>query len=185
MDKKQMRQEMKKKLAELPVATKRNIEERIAASLFSSEWWKSSETVGITISKPYEWDTERIIRKGWEEGKKIVVPKCEPATFMLDFREIHHFSQLECVYHDIWEPVTTETEEIEKNQIDLMIVPGLVFDKRGYRIGYGGGYYDRYLDGFLKETIAVTSSMQIMDTVPIDKYDLAVNHIITENGILF
>lgn len=185
MDKKVLRQEMKKKITEIPVFEKKKIEEKIAESLFASPWWKTSTTIGITISKPYEWDTEKIIRKGWEEGKKIVVPKCEPATYMLDFRQLQHFSQLECVYHDIWEPITSETEEIQKNEIDLMIVPGLLFDRNGYRVGYGGGYYDRYLDGFMKETLAVTSHMQVVDSVPVDKYDLPVNHIITEKGILF
>lgn len=185
VNKQKLRQETKKMLQGITEKEKKEIEEKIAGWLFSSPWWINSQIIGITVSKPYEWDTEKIIRQGWKEDKTIVVPKSQPSNFMLDFRQIQHFSQLESGYQDLWEPITSQTKEIKKNEIELMIVPGLLFDKKGFRVGYGGGYYDRYLEGFTNETLAVTSHRQVIDSVPVDTYDLPVKHIITEEGILF
>lgn len=185
MNKKQLRHEARKMLKLIPASVKKEMEQQMTGWLFNSSWWKESRVIGITVSTAYEWDTKKIIQQGWREGKVIAVPKCQPTVGGLDFRKLQHFSELECVYQDLWEPSVQKTTEIKKDEIELMLVPGLLFDKKGYRIGYGGGYYDRYLIGFAKETLAIASEKQIIESIPVDRYDLPVKHIVTEKGILF
>ena len=92
-----------------------------------------------------EVNTYPIIEKAWEEGKKVVVPKCNKEARTMSFRKISNFDQLETVYMNLREPIPALTEEVNADEIDLQIVPGVAYTERGERIGYGGGYYDRYL----------------------------------------
>lgn len=127
-----------------------------------------------------EWDTVPIIEKAWEEGKRVAVPKCLPNRKM-SFYQLDHFNQLVKGMHDIPEPNPDQTIIIEKNNIDLLIVPGIVFSPNGYRIGFGGGYYDRFLADFRNETVSLASHHQMVDQLPIDSFDIPVQHIITSS----
>lgn len=74
---------------------------------------------------------------------------------------------------------------IDPNEIDLIITPGVAFKKDGYRVGYGGGYYDRFLSKIPNtQTIAIAFSLQIVDELPIDNYDIPVDYIYTEKNII-
>ena len=64
---------------------------------------------------------------------------------------------------DILEPIEDMTERVEKEDIDVIIVPGIVFDKKGYRIGYGGGYYDRYIPGFTGQLLSLAFEQQLIE----------------------
>ena len=72
------------------------------------------------------------------------------------------------------------TELVEKKNIDLIVVPGVVFDRQGYRIGFGGGYYDRYLSDFEGKRIALAFDEQVIEAVPRESHDLPVHILITE-----
>lgn len=100
----------------------------------------------------------------------------------MQFREMRSYDELENVYMDLFEPRMDATQLITSDQIDLIIVPGLVFDRRGYRIGYGGGYYDRYLQTYQGLKISLAYSFQTTDTLPHEEFDIPVDHIITEDG---
>ena len=151
----------------------------IAQLLFQDPLWKEANTVGVTISKSPEVDTYQIIRKAWDEGKQVVIPKCLPKKKEMVFRTLTKFNQLESVYYGLLEPIEAVTREIPANEIDLIIVPGLAFTKNGYRIGFGGGYYDRYLAGFAGQTISLAFTPQIVVELPIEEHDIPVNKIIT------
>lgn len=139
-----------------------------------------AETVAITISRQTEVQTRTIIEVCWTLGKNVVVPKCNPEQKTMDFRGITSFEQLETVYLDLQEPNPLTTDSLNKIEIDLLIVPGVVFTKEGYRIGYGGGYYDRYLETYTGETISIAFELQLVDQVPIESHDVPVGKIITE-----
>ncbi|SDK54790.1 5-formyltetrahydrofolate cyclo-ligase [Sediminibacillus albus] len=172
-------------LKNLPSERRRAIEEGIARHLFDSSFWQSADMVALTVSQKHEWDTSTIIEQAWKENKTVCVPKCFPAKPELVFYQLQSYSQLECVYMDLLEPNPELTCPIDKQRIDLVIVPGLFFDRDGYRVGYGGGYYDRYLAGFQNLTLALTSNEQMIEECPRDDYDIPVDHIITEDGLLF
>src|SRR5690625_4415615 len=139
------------KLKNLSVQEKKGIEQKLFFHLVCSKYWKQANVIGITISQMYEWNTKPIIQKAWKNDKRIVIPKCFPKDKKIEFYQFESYEQLEIGFYNLLEPNTDKCEIIEKSKIDLLVVPGLVFDKRGYRIGFGGGYYDRYLNEFCNQ----------------------------------
>lgn len=180
----QLRKNMKMKLEQLTLPVYEDLSYQVACKLFADEDWKRASTVGITVSKRPEVDTFQLIRKAWEQGKRVVVPKCVPREKELDFRTLTRFSQLEMVYSQLYEPKVTATEPVTSQQIDLLIVPGLVFSTSGYRIGFGGGYYDRFLKDFTGNTLSLAFQIQVTQDLPIEDHDLPVAKIITNEGTI-
>ena len=141
---------------------------------------KKSKVIGITLSAFPEVDTWGLIEELWVQGKRIAVPKCDPVTRRMTFYEINSFDQLEVVYMKLKEPIPSITHKVNSSQIDVLIVPGVVFDKNGYRIGFGGGYYDRYLSDYYGATVALAFDCQVVESVPVERFDLSVECILTE-----
>ncbi|EJQ55361.1 MULTISPECIES: 5-formyltetrahydrofolate cyclo-ligase [Bacillus] len=160
------------------------LSEQIAFSLYAQKEWAEAKTVGITLSMENEVNTYAIIEKAWEEGKKVVVPKCNKETRTMSFRQISNFDQLEIVYMNLREPIPARTEEVNADDIDLQIVPGVAYTERGERIGYGGGYYDRYLLHYKGKTLSLAYSFQIVEHIPVEPFDKNVEKIITEKGTM-
>lgn len=160
------------------------VEEKLMKELFRSRLWANANTIGITISMDFEWDTRPIISAAWDSGKKIVVPKCQPGNREMDFYEIGSFGHLEVSAFGLEEPRTEYCKHKAKEDIDLMIVPGVAFDRRGYRIGFGGGYYDRYLADFQGASLSLCSSFQLYDELPEDLYDVPVDRLIVQEATL-
>jgi 5-formyltetrahydrofolate cyclo-ligase len=151
----------------------------LALQLFNDNMWKQAEIVGVTVSNYPEVDTLQIIRKAWEQGKKVVVPKCYPKDKTMTFHELSEFTQLESVYYGLLEPKISQSPEIAADLIDLLIVPGLAFSKSGYRLGFGGGYYDRFLAGYNGNTVSLAFPIQLKDDIPIEVHDISVKKLIT------
>src|SRR5690625_3433928 len=89
-------------------------------------------------------------------------------------------SDLKRGYANILEPDSNKTVKAIDDTIDLLFVPGIVFDRRGYRIGFGGGFYDRFLQYRQLMTISFATDFQLIGRVPIDDFDIPVQHIITD-----
>ncbi|MBN8190949.1 5-formyltetrahydrofolate cyclo-ligase [Bacillus sp. NTK074B] len=153
---------------------------QIEQRLFLSPQWKNSQTVALTISKTPEVNTWNIIKRGWEEGKTVVVPKCLPENRQLIFYHLHHFHQLEQSYFNLYEPVPEKATTVQNESIELMIVPGLSYTITGYRLGFGGGYYDRLLSTYSGTTMSLAFEEQIVDTLPVEPFDMQVSTILTE-----
>jgi 5-formyltetrahydrofolate cyclo-ligase len=182
--KKKLRKSIKAKLSELSLPQYEDQSYKVAQQLFQNDEWMEASTVAITVSKAPEVDTFQIIRKGWEQGKRVVVPKCEPKTRRLDFRELKRFSELESVFYGLLEPIVSETNTVSSGEIDLVVVPGLAFDENGYRLGFGGGYYDRFLANYHGKTISLAFKDQIVSDIPIESHDIPVGKIITSEGVI-
>ncbi|MBA4601757.1 5-formyltetrahydrofolate cyclo-ligase [Thermoactinomyces sp. AMNI-1] len=182
MLKSELRKSMTDFLKGLSEREKREVEKKLLKNLLSSSLWNDAKTIGVTVSRGFEWNTMPIIESGWEQGKTICVPKCVPKEKKLVFYELSDFGQLEKSYYNLLEPKTEKTRKVEKSKIDLLIVPGLVFDHHGYRIGFGGGYYDRFLADFPNKTLSLAHTSQIREDLPIDSHDIPVQHLITETG---
>ncbi len=178
--KKDLRKYIKNTLAQLTEAQYMQRSEIIAHKLFQQPAWEKASSIGITISLQPEVDTYAIIKKAWEEGKTVSVPKCEPKERKLIFRTIKDFKQLERVYFQLLEPIEEQTKAKKAEEIDLLIVPGLAFTSSGERLGVGGGYYDRFLPFYEGKTIALAFDEQIVKTLPVDVYDQSVMQIITD-----
>jgi len=178
-DKKTLRKQIQYHLSSISKPSYEHMSYIIAQKLFQTPSWIKATTIAVTLSNSPEVDTFQIIRKAWEEGKKVVVPKCLPKTREMDFRILTNFSQLESVYSGLLEPIESETELVTKEDIQLVIVPGLGFSRTGYRLGFGGGYYDRFLIGYEGDTLSLAFEQQILESVPVEEHDIPVKQIIS------
>lgn len=180
MDKKKYRKEVQQNLAKMSYTEYCERSQVLGKLLLNEQAIVDAKTVAITLSNRPEIDTTFIIEQLWKMNKQVVVPKCTHEDRSMQFYEIESFAQTERAYKDILEPVPELTERVEKQQIDVIVVPGVVFDRRGYRIGFGGGYYDRYLVGFEGSRIALAFDEQLINNMPRESHDLPVHILITE-----
>ncbi|WP_442594926.1 5-formyltetrahydrofolate cyclo-ligase [Neobacillus sp. D3-1R] len=183
MNKKEYRSFLIKELKKLTKQEYEQFSYEIANHLFATSLWKDANTIGITVSNFPEVDTFQIIRKAWEQNKRVVVPKCHPKDKQLSFHDIHRFTQLESVFYGLLEPIENETGKVDAQEIDLLVVPGLAYSNDGYRLGFGGGYYDRYLAKYRGNTISLAFPMQMRNDIPIEEHDMPVNRIISSSGM--
>jgi 5-formyltetrahydrofolate cyclo-ligase len=184
MDQKErLRAMMKQRLSDMSDSSYRTYCTKIASRLFLEEIWSRAKTVGITVSRDREVDTRHIIEEAWRLGKQVAVPKCIPNTREMDFRKFHSFSDLEVVYFGLYEPMEDKTESVSPAGIDLLIVPGLVYDQDGYRIGFGGGYYDRYLTAYHGRTISLCFHCQVVDKLPREHHDRPIDSLISDKTV--
>lgn len=182
--KEKIRSEVQETLKSLNSARRSSVIQSLHDRLFDSDLWKKAESIGVTMSQDIEWDTYPIINRAWREKKMISVPKATHKTRQMTFYAITSFDQLEEGYIGIQEPIEGKATEIKKQEIDLLIVPGVAFTKAGYRIGFGGGFYDRFLADYTGETVSLIATEQLYNNLPHDEYDQPVNYIITDQGLI-
>lgn len=182
--KRTQRQEMLQKLKQMSAATHALRSAQIVERLMMRPQFHVAKTIAVTMSNFPEVETRGLIEQAWSLGKTIVVPKSQPKTRQMTFYKLTDFQQLEVVFAGIEEPIEHACEAMELAQIDLIIVPGVVFNKKGYRIGFGGGYYDRLLADYNGVTIALAFDEQVYDTIPVDAHDVPVQQIITDQRML-
>lgn len=138
-----------------------------------------AESVCTYVSKGNEVDTRYIIESLWRLGKRVYVPKVYGKD--MHFHRISSFDELVCGSYGIMEP---EGDAYEDALGGIIIVPGVAFDKKLNRIGFGGGYYDRYLaghDGFFK--VALAYDFQVVDEIQAEPTDIKPDVIVTESRI--
>ena len=178
LDKKDIRDRTFKYWAALPEGDRLALQADIYAQLFTNEAFIQADTITTTIAHPGEIDTKPIIDYALTIGKKIYVPKTYPKRKMA-FAKYQGMDALEKTKFGIYEP-TAEADFIEKDAIDLMIVPGLFFRPDGYRVGHGGGFYDIFLADYPGNKIALAFPGMVSDkvTFEIDDFDIPVDQII-------
>ena len=188
MTKQEARIFMKQKRSELSEEERKRQNATIAKKLFDSGIFETIEWFYPFVSYGTEVDTISIIQRVFAEtfhGNKvrIAVPKVQGKE--MNFYEICSMDDLEPGYRGILEP--KESCKIVEAKKGLMLLPGLAFDKQGNRVGYGGGYYDRYLDKYGNEellTWAVAFDFQIVDKIECQEFDIRPQKIIAREVIL-
>ncbi|OFI49008.1 5-formyltetrahydrofolate cyclo-ligase [Floricoccus tropicus] len=130
---------------------------------------KDSNVIALFMSMPFEFDTTHIRKQLLEQNKIIVIPKVIGKGLMKFYP--YDEKRLELSKFGILEPV-----DLEPMIPDLILVPGLAFDREGYRIGYGGGFYDRYLENYYGETISLAFDFQKQD-FQVEDFDMKVKKI--------
>jgi 5-formyltetrahydrofolate cyclo-ligase len=184
LDKKEWRKKMKNTLSSLTKQEYEQYSYLISKALFSTKEWQEANVVGVTVSIPPEVDTWQLIREAWNQKKKVAVPKCIPSEKRLQFRRLNSFLELETVFYGLLEPIPERTAKIAPEEMDLLLVPGLAFMNNGYRLGFGGGYYDRFLEQYRGDTLSLAFSCQIVSQLPVEEHDIPVQKIITEERII-
>lgn len=132
-----------------------------------------------------EVDIRALIEEAWDRGKAVYLPKADPEDKKMAVYEVSAFDELEPGAYGIQEPVADDRRRGWREELDLILLPGVVFDRHGYRIGYGGGYYDRFLPTLLPRTllIGVAFSWQVVDCVPYDAHDQPLDGLVTEEEV--
>lgn len=184
LNKKELRTMVRRDLLSLSPEQHKIKSDMIHNKVINMEEIKKATIIGITISNIPEVETKKLIESLRKQGKEIAIPRCNSKTREMAFYIYEDENQLETVYMDLKEPIPSLTTEISSNEIDVMITPGIVYDQKGFRIGYGGGYYDRYLTNFENPTISMAFEVQIVEKVPTDAYDLPICKLITEERII-
>lgn len=132
-------------------------ENNILRQLFSSQMWQEAQTIGTTLAMEKEFNTKPLIEQALKEGKTVGVPR----TFGLGKMDFYFFDfdeELELTSFGVLEP--KNEKKITKDKIDLLIVPGVAFSPDGFRVGFGGGFYDRYLTDFKGKTCSLVFKEQ-------------------------
>jgi len=184
MSKDSIRKTILENLSKLDSEEREEIERSFQERLFDTKLWKESSSIGVTIGQGAEWNTKPIIEQAWKENKKVSVPKSIHESKKLHFYAIDSFDQVEKGYYDLQEPVPEKTSFTEPRDIELLLVPGLAFNEKGYRVGFGGGYYDRFTEQFPNKKISLIHTNQLVDNMPVEEHDIPVDYIITEKGII-
>ncbi len=146
------------------------------------EIYKKARAVMTYVSFGSEVGTDAIIEKILSDGKTAAVPLCGDGAEMTA-RVIRARNELSPGTYGVPEP-TESSPLLSKDDIDLMIVPGLGFDKSGNRIGYGKGYYDRYLKNYRGVSVGLCCGACLRDNICGGPHDQKVDFIITENGLI-
>lgn len=180
LNKKQIRKDILKLRDEFDISKKRMADEIILKKLLLREEYIKCKNIFIYIGFGSEIDTKRYIERFWQDNKTVVVPRTNIEKKEMDVVKIDSFDNLVEDKYGILEPDQSK-KSFNKDKIDLVIMPGVAFDKDGGRVGYGGGYYDKFLKTISKDIkkIALCYDFQIISKVPLDPYDIKVDDIIT------
>ena len=173
---KQVLQEMKA----IPRQQKQFIDQTLTERLLQHPFYQEAKVIASYLSFPHEFQTQELIEQALKDGKKVLIPKTYPKGRM-DF-VVYDPQQLVKTSFGLLEP-HGDLEVVDASQIDLIHVPGLAFTTEGYRIGYGGGYYDRYLEQFSGHTLSTIYPCQIQDFIP-ENHDISVQEVLIDEGNL-
>lgn len=140
----------------------------------------AAETVLLFYGMGTEPDTARLIPALLDRGKEVLLPRCLPGRG-LEARRVTGESALVKHRYGMLEP-GEDCPLVERGDIGLILVPGLCFDRLGYRLGQGGGYYDRYLDGYAGATVGLCRQAVFREAVPREAHDRPVDLVVTDGG---
>ena len=173
---KQVLQEMKA----VPQKQKIVMDQALTERFLNHPFYQEAKTIATYLSFPHEFQTQELIEQALKDGKKVLIPKTY-AKGRMDF-VVYHPQQLVKTSFGLLEP-QGDLEVVDASQIDLIHVPGLAFTREGYRIGYGGGYYDRYLEHFAGQTMSTIYPCQVQEFNSED-HDIAVQEVLIYEGNL-
>jgi 5-formyltetrahydrofolate cyclo-ligase len=154
----------------------------IKGRLFNKEEFKKAKVVMFYVSLQDEVDTLIMIDEALKAGKRIAVPVILKEEKRLIAGEIHNrLEDLESQHFGIYQPRQDRVKEIPLDDIDLVVVPGVAFDRKNIRLGRGHGYYDRFLSGLPKrtKTIGLAFDFQVLEDLPQDPHDIPVSKIVS------
>ena len=172
-------------VAESDIAKKvRAIEDR----LFEFANFLESKITLLYVSGYNEVQTKNIIKRAYSYNKIVVLPAFDPKTFEMELMKVDKFAQkLKTGARGVPEPNAGRFKIVPIERIDIAIIPGIVFDEKGGRIGTGRGYYDRLIPKLAITTrkVALTLEEQIIPQVPMESHDKHVDIIITDKRIIY
>lgn len=180
--KQDLRERSKERRKSMDQGEKKTLDTAVAENVRRLKEYRPAKTLLVYMSTPIEVDTIQIIKNAWADGKRVAVPRCIPDTRNMEF---HYIENLECLSvgsFSVMEPDPSLPIVTDFSGC-LMIVPGMQFDMNGYRIGYGKGYYDRYMARFTGKSAGICYSNELRPFMYHGRYDRPVNIIVTDKKI--
>ena len=155
--------------------------EAICRNLMAHPDYQKAGVVLAFVGTKLEVDTEPLLRGVWSDGKTLCVPRCREGHRM-DLCVIRSYDDLEKGAYGILEP-KAGCPLVSAAEIGFAVIPCVSFDRRGGRLGQGGGYYDRFLDDLTCHTFLVCRERLVVDRVPCEAHDRRCTYLVTENGV--
>jgi 5-formyltetrahydrofolate cyclo-ligase len=178
--KKELREELVRRQRSLSGEYKKDASRKIAEKVFKNKDYLAANTIFIYSGTDNEVDTSIIISDALSRGKRVALPKTITLGNMEAWRIIS-MNDLEIGRYGIMEP-KAGSEILKPDDIDIVFVPCLAFSKDGYRLGYGGGFYDIFLTKSNFRKIIIAFDKMMYEDIPADNHDQKVDGIITEEG---
>ncbi len=169
----------------LDAAERKSLSERITARLFELDSWRNAGCVMAYVGFGSEIDTTRFVADTLSRGKTLVLPRVERGNRALKLYEVRDpENQLEAGVLGIRQPRADLCPEILAAQIDFVLVPGVAFTRRCERLGYGGGFYDRFILSLAPRPalVAAAFSLQVLPELPTSETDQRVDLVMTEDA---
>jgi len=185
LKKNEIRKKLLKQRRRLSPSKKKKHEIQMLSFLQTWEIFNEACIIHIFLPILDEPETRKIIEFSWKSGKQIVVPCVLPNKPELFHSRLNSFEDLRPGALGVLEPSPEQRIAFTPDRFDLVIVPGVAFDRLGGRLGYGKGYYDRFLDQTLAFRLALAFDFQLLQSVPTETHDVPMDGILTESGIYF
>jgi len=182
IQKSDLRDKYSKVRNEMPPEDREFLDEKILSRLIASITFRHTNNILLYASKGSEIDTWKIFSCARRAGKNAYFPKCFDGGIM-KYYLIENKEQLVEGTFGILEPDGTTKEFDNGENGSICVVPGLLFDKDGYRIGYGKGFYDRFLSRFGGVSIGLVYKDLLFDRLPRGHFDRHVDIMISEKGV--
>ena len=183
MDKKILRKRLIEKRKSLDKTEKAKWDKIISETICNSDYFKNAEQVLVFSSTEDEFDTRYIIERCRESYKRVFYPRCIDKDGNMSFFKVDSVGDLTFGNFGILEPKEACKKYVPQDN-DLVIVPCLSADRQKNRIGYGKGYYDRFLKDFNGVSVSPCYDVLLEDEIPTDKYDMQINIIVTDKEVI-
>lgn len=182
MNKDKLRLEMKAARRALTAEQIKRKSENIIESFANLEEYKNANILSIYMSAFKEPDTSVLINQSLKSGKRVAVPISHTDTRTITLAYFSDNTQIKQGAYGISEPQHIITSD--KDDVDIIIVPGLAFDKKGNRLGFGMGYYDTLLAEMSALKVGFCYDFQLLDEIPVQEHDIPMDIVITETTVI-
>ncbi len=185
-EKKALREEILARRDALPPRERARLSMAVWLLLSEMEAFAKAGRILFYASFRSEVETYDMMLSCLRMGKQVALPRAEPRSSQLFFYRVENLDELESGAYGILEPSPRPRNLVDASTFDLVVVPGSVFDPRGQRIGYGGGYYDRFLvnEGAGLKRAGLAYGFQVVPRIPDQDHDVSVDWIVTDERLI-
>ncbi|MGN0286119.1 MAG: 5-formyltetrahydrofolate cyclo-ligase [Atopobiaceae bacterium] len=187
--KKDLRGSLRHLRAGIPEDEREAADRQIAQALCGLYEFAAATYVLTYLSFGSEVQTRGIIQRAWQLGKVVALPRCVPHTRLMEWHVVTSLEGLVTSSFGVQEPAADESTLLDATRLPqaLAVVPALAFDREGYRLGYGGGFYDTFLAGFPGTSAGICRRVQMRDSLRqlgvIDAHDLPVDMVVGQGEV--
>ncbi|MGN0544079.1 MAG: 5-formyltetrahydrofolate cyclo-ligase [Acutalibacteraceae bacterium] len=183
-EKNAIRSECRQYRADMGEADKQKLDTQIFNRFINLWRYRECKTLLTYVSSAIEVDTRVLISDALKRGKRVAVPRCIPGIHEMEFYYITSFGDLEKGAYGVLEPVKSKCRRMTDYSEGLCVIPALAFDENGYRLGFGKGYYDRFLSRFRGDTVGICYECCMQKQLPRGRFDRCADIVVTEKRVI-